>query len=288
MKKTIIQILLSFFTGVALWSCSSETDAYAKLVSEWQGREIVFPDVMTDMITGDTIELSDVDFTILTYVDSLGCSSCKMKLPLWNEFLSQIDSITEYDFNVIMVVHPSDLRDVLYLAKLNSYEYPIYIDSNDVLNRINDFPEEPMYQSFLLDKNHTVISIGNPAYLSGIYSLYLSLLSGKKVISNTNNIVDVDENIINLEKVQVGSSLHRDVLFSNIGNDTVFINKVVASCNCMELVFMEEYLKPNSDIKAILNYKADTIPESIEGTIHIFYKDFESPSVIQIKGLNIN
>ena len=106
MKKTIIQILLSFFTGVALWSCSSETDAYAKLVSEWQGREIVFPDVMTDMITGDTIELSDVDFTILTYVDSLGCSSCKMKLPLWNEFLSQIDSITEYDFNVIMVVHP--------------------------------------------------------------------------------------------------------------------------------------------------------------------------------------
>ncbi|WP_286079444.1 DUF1573 domain-containing protein, partial [Duncaniella freteri] len=109
-----------------------------------------------------------------------------------------------------------------------------------------------------------------------------------KVISNTNNIVDVDENIINLEKVQVGSSLHRDVLFSNIGNDTVFINKVVASCNCMELVFMEEYLKPNSDIKAILNYKADTIPESIEGTIHIFYKDFESPSVIQIKGLKIN
>lgn len=80
--KTTVQIILSCFIGLALWSCSSDTDAYAKLVSEWQGREIVFPDIMTDVLTGDTIDLSEADFTILTYVDSMGCVSCRMKLPL--------------------------------------------------------------------------------------------------------------------------------------------------------------------------------------------------------------
>lgn len=285
MKKSVIQIILMFLASITLWSCASETDAYARLVSEWQGREIVFPEVMTDFLTGDTIDLSDADFTILTYVDSTDCTGCKMKLPIWKEFLSQIDSMAEYNFNVIMVVHPSDLRDILYLAKLNSYKYPIYVDSDDVLNSVNDFPKEPMYQSFLLDKNNRVISVGNPAYQSGIYSLYLSLLSGKKVISNTNNIVDINNNIINLGEVQVGGSLDREVLFSNIGDDTVFINKVVTSCDCMKLIFTENCLKPNSDMRAILSYEADTIPEEIEGTIYISYKGFPTPSVIQIRGL---
>lgn len=102
MKKTIIQILLSFFTGVALWSCSSETDAYAKLVSEWHGREIVFPDIMTDILTGDTIDISDADFTILTYVDSVGCISCRMKLHLWKEIISSLDSISDATVNVLI------------------------------------------------------------------------------------------------------------------------------------------------------------------------------------------
>ena len=59
MKKSVIQIILMFLASITLWSCASETDAYAKFVSEWQGRKIMFPDVMTDVVTGDTIDLSD-------------------------------------------------------------------------------------------------------------------------------------------------------------------------------------------------------------------------------------
>ena len=67
-----------------LCACSrpSETERYAAIVKEWQGKEIKLPHVMTDALTGDTIDLSDTDFIILTYVDSVGCTSCKMKLPL--------------------------------------------------------------------------------------------------------------------------------------------------------------------------------------------------------------
>ena len=106
MKKSVIQIILMFLASITLWSCASETNAYARLVSEWQGREIVFPEVMTDFLTGDTIDLSDADFTILTYVDSTGCTGCKMKLPIWKEFFSSLDLIVgERFFNALFVVN---------------------------------------------------------------------------------------------------------------------------------------------------------------------------------------
>ncbi len=52
-----------------LSSCSKsfEKERFQKIVEEWQGKEIVLPDDMTDFLTGDTIDLSDADFTILTY-----------------------------------------------------------------------------------------------------------------------------------------------------------------------------------------------------------------------------
>lgn len=76
----------------------------ARIVEEWQGKEIVFPEVMTDFLTGDTIDLTDANFTILTYVDSAGCTGCKMRLALWNEFLYSLDSITNNRVNFLMVI----------------------------------------------------------------------------------------------------------------------------------------------------------------------------------------
>lgn len=79
---TQCRYIILTIAGLILWSCSTDKSDYTKLVSEWQGKEIVFPDVMTDLLTGDTIDMSDADFTILTYVDSAGCTGCKMKLPI--------------------------------------------------------------------------------------------------------------------------------------------------------------------------------------------------------------
>ncbi|MBD5333680.1 MAG: hypothetical protein HDR97_08095 [Bacteroides sp.] len=81
--------------GLLLATCSTDSDTrrYARLVEEWQGHTVEFPSVMVDVMTGDTVDMSDADFTLLTYIDSAGCTGCRMRLPLWTEFLRSLDSI---------------------------------------------------------------------------------------------------------------------------------------------------------------------------------------------------
>ena len=62
MKKSVIQIILMFLASITLWSCASET---ARLVSEWQGREIV---LATLSFTGDTI-YGEFERTIHVYLE---------------------------------------------------------------------------------------------------------------------------------------------------------------------------------------------------------------------------
>ena len=45
----------------------------------------------------DTIDFSfvDADYKVLTYIDSMGCASCKLQLPRWKEWVHEVDSLTD-------------------------------------------------------------------------------------------------------------------------------------------------------------------------------------------------
>ena len=77
---------LLFLAGV-LFSCQeSEKERISRLVKEWDGKEIVFPDRPVFTIQGrDTVSCPSGNFPykVLTYIDSLGCASCKLQLPRW-------------------------------------------------------------------------------------------------------------------------------------------------------------------------------------------------------------
>ena len=68
-------------------SCKeSEKDKIARLVEEWEGKEILFPALFLFTIQGkDTVVLSlaDADYKVVTYIDSVGCTSCKLQLLRW-------------------------------------------------------------------------------------------------------------------------------------------------------------------------------------------------------------
>lgn len=76
-------IYLLFFLCL-LCSCKeSEKEKIARLVKEWDGKEISFPPHSVFTIQGkDTIDFSfaDAEYKIVTYVDSVGCTSCKLQL----------------------------------------------------------------------------------------------------------------------------------------------------------------------------------------------------------------
>jgi len=61
------------------------------IVMEWIGKTVTFPsDVQCCIAGNDTLPsvcdgLFEKDFKILLYVDSAGCSSCRLKLLEWKE-----------------------------------------------------------------------------------------------------------------------------------------------------------------------------------------------------------
>lgn len=279
------------FITLLFSSCSnpSNRDILQRIVEEWQGKQIVLPDDMTDLLTGDAIDLSDADFTILTYVDSTGCTGCKMKLPLWKEFLNSIDSISDADVQFLMVVYPSDIQELRYHLIHNEFDYSVYLDDASKVSKAYTFPEKTILQSFLLDKNYRVIVVGNPVFSSEIAKLYKGIILGQmSVETKTRNIVSVDNSRVSLGNLHQGETRSHEIVFSNQGNDTVRIAKVISSCECTELSLQKRYIPPKSDMKTVLQFTGDTVTGYFERSVHIYYSDFEYPTVITVSGNILN
>ena len=69
---------------VAASSCGGGNDKQKEILATLLGREIVIPDGLGCRIQNTPIDydMSASDFRIITYIDSAGCTPCRMKLPL--------------------------------------------------------------------------------------------------------------------------------------------------------------------------------------------------------------
>mgnify|MGYP000231823147 FL=1 len=96
-------------------SCKeSEKDKIARLVEEWEGKEILFPAHSFFTIQGkDTVDfsLADADYKVVTYIDSVGCTSCKLQLPRWKLFMQEVDSTLNRPVPFVFYFHPKDMKD---------------------------------------------------------------------------------------------------------------------------------------------------------------------------------
>lgn len=174
-----IYILIVFL--LLLCSCKKYTNKYQKLVDEWHGKEIIFPDYMPFTIyANDTVNYSvDGDLKILLYIDAVGCTSCKMRISEWKLFISQIDSISNNSIPFIFIMRPKDTNNNDYIRsflKKNFFNKPVYIDNDNIMNNKNHFPTEIQLQTFLLDRENKVILMGNPIYNPEIKQLYLKVI----------------------------------------------------------------------------------------------------------------
>ena len=72
-----------------LASCQeSREEAMLRLVNKWNGKEIKFPARSVFTIQRkDTVDVKwgNADYKVVTYIDSVGCTSCKLQLPRWKK-----------------------------------------------------------------------------------------------------------------------------------------------------------------------------------------------------------
>ncbi len=80
-------------------SCKNHDQAQiAQLIKEWRGKKVIFPNnPIFITANGDTINfpIAKNQNKILIYIDSAGCTSCKLQLGQWKNFISYIDSTTD-------------------------------------------------------------------------------------------------------------------------------------------------------------------------------------------------
>ena len=163
MKYLNLIILLLF-----LLACQDKKkDEIKHLVSEWQGKEIRFPkDMVFARFATDTVDftLPKSPHKVLVFVDSIGCTSCKLQLHRWKELIQYTDSITQGTVPFLFFFQSDDKKEIRYLLKKDNFDKPICLDQSDKLNELNHFPADGRFQTFLLDKYNKVVVIGNPIH----------------------------------------------------------------------------------------------------------------------------
>ena len=115
------QLLLIILSILALTSCKeSRKDEIARLVKEWDRKEIRFPEHPVFTIQGkDTVDFSfrDADYKVVSYVDSIGCISCKLQLTNWTAFIQEVDSLTNGTIPFVLCLHTADVKEMKRIVR---------------------------------------------------------------------------------------------------------------------------------------------------------------------------
>jgi hypothetical protein len=179
MQKNILILLLTSF----LFSCENRSNREketARLVTEWQGKEIVFPnDMVFTRHARDTVDyrIADAAYKILTYVDSAGCTDCVLRLYEWKQFITHIDSVSNGSVAFLFFIHPKDYEEMYYVLDAAGFDHPVCIDLGNELDKLNHFSEKTRFRTFLLNNDNRVEVIGNPVYNDAVKELYIKQIT---------------------------------------------------------------------------------------------------------------
>lgn len=254
----LIILLLTIF----LSACQDkQKEIITLLVKEWQGKQILFPENMVfTRFASDTTNfvIPTSDYKVLVFVDSIGCTSCKLQLSRWKEFIRYTDSISQKNIPFLFFFQFDDQWEIHSLLIRENFDKPICLDRSDSLNQLNHFPKDIRFQVFLLDKNNKVVVIGNPVHNPNVKELYLEEISRKQPVAPIQTTVKVEKGSLLLETIPLGKS--KDTLFTlvNTGDQPLVIIDVTTTCGCAQTLFDKHPVQPGES----LHIKVGVTPEN--------------------------
>ena len=285
MRKIVTLIMCVWI----LASCQeSREEAMLRLVNEWNGKEIKFPSRSVFTIQGkDTVDFGfvDADYKVVTYIDSVGCTSCKLQLPRWKKLVEEVDSLTGGSVPFLFYFHPKDLKELRYYTRRDDFTYPVCFDEKDELNQQNQFPSDMTFQTFLLDRNNKVVAMGNPVLNPKVKELYLSLVTGNRSSKSSEQTTQVSVNQTELDfgTFPKEEKQERSFVLTNTGEGLLAIQDIVTSCGCTKVEYSKEPVRPGGMLEVKVIYKAEQA-EYFRKTITVYYNANKSPLRLIVKG----
>lgn len=288
-----MKILIYSIVILLLISCeNSEKKRLSQVVLDWQNREVIFPKdtsfVCYSRKFGEQkVHLRKGEFMILNYVDSTGCISCNLQLPRWSEFINTVDSISQGTIPFVFVFQSNEKKDLIHYLKRVGFIYPVFIDNSGSFERLNKFPSEMQFHTFLLDANGRIVAIGNPVHNPKVRKLYLNIIQGEKVVSNDDNKVRTEVSVkdANIALGRFDWQKEQKIVFTlkNVGDDLLLIEDVTTSCGCTTVTYSKEPVRSGQTVSLNVMYKAEQ-PEHFDKTITVYCNAKSSPVVLRITG----
>ena len=169
MKKCI---LLGIMFILCL-SCNPKKRKLQQIVRQWIGKEVIFAGTEAKVLGCDTVweDWQTSRFKILHYVDTSGCTSCRLRLYEWGQFIDSM-AVEFPETAVVFVLTLENYKEFEQLAKINRFDFPVLYDREGRMDSLNHFPAIPALQTFLLDGNNQVLAIGDPVKNEAVRQLY--------------------------------------------------------------------------------------------------------------------
>lgn len=183
MKKLLLLVCAScIYVG-----CKSPEEKEKELIEAMQSKPVKIPFSKMSCWINDSL-ITDrpgekAEMKLVVYTDSNNCSECALKrLYLWNDF-TKLESKYNGKYSVTFIfqgsskIKTSTLTPLFHLSEL---DHPMYIDSTGVLMKTNPhIPANSNFHVFLLDKNDSVVLVGNPQLDSKIEDTFNRILKEK-------------------------------------------------------------------------------------------------------------
>ena len=243
------------------FSCFESNEArLSRLVKKWQNKEIIFPPKVTfTRFVTDTInyQIPESDYKIIMYVDSIGCFSCKLQLAEWKKFIAHIDSISNSTIPFIFFLQSKNNHELRYILKRNNFSLPVCIDTEDRFNKLNNFPSEMDFQTFLVDRNNRVKVIGNPIHNLSVRDIYLKELTGVAASSLPTTHLQIDTLEYDLGTVPANGTKEQTVRLRNTGTETFRLKGITTSCDCTTAQYDWQEIQPGETKEITIRYQAE-------------------------------
>ena len=271
-----------------MYSCSKNpSDRLAQLVNDWNGKIIKYPSdssfVSYNCLVHQKYDIEREKYVVVTYVDSIGCMSCKLQLPGWKDFINTLDSVSGRSVPCLFFFYPKNRKELTTLLKANKFSYPVFIDEKDSLNH---FPSDIAFHTFLIDKNSKRSAMGNPVHNPKIRELYLNIITGNEAPLKSNicrTKIQLFEKCIDFGSFDWNKEQRREIKIQNIGDVPLVIDNVVTSCGCTHVEYDKKPVLPHKDITLAVVYKTEH-PEHFSKTITIYSNAESSPIQLKITG----
>jgi len=275
-KHSIVYGLIKIsFICLLFFAMSCQKNERAKiefLVKEWNNKEIRFPDnpVFTRFVT-DTVpyRIPKSDYKVVVFVDSVGCISCKLQLPKWKEFMHKVDSLSDGNVPFVFFFQTKDVSELRYILKRDNFSHPVCMDTEDSFYRLNRFPGEMMFQTFLVDSANRVKVIGNPIHNLSVKDLYLKEITGIEVVSQPVTTIQADSAEYHYGVVGKNMTASRKIILRNTGKEVFRIKGTTTSCDCMTAEYDWDEIPPGGKAAMTVEYKAEE-PGDFWRTITIY------------------